>query len=218
MTTPFRGFDGAGPNRAAGTPDAPGAGRAGTDGFASGPGPSATRNQAGSGTGPGLPRISLPAGGGAIRGIDEKLTIGQATGAASLAVAVPTSPARQGFSPQLQLSYDSAGAGAPSASGGASRLQPPSRAGPRDKGLPGISPPTPRSLPRRARPLRVRQVLVPALLPLAVAGFCARRVRPTAATTCAATGRGWKPASPASNGGRTRRPGRCTGGRSPRTT
>ena len=110
MTTPFRGFDGAGPNRAAGTPDAPGAGRAGTDGFASGPGPSATRNQAGSGTGPGLPRISLPAGGGAIRGIDEKLTIGQATGAASLAVAVPTSPARQGFSPQLQLSYDS-GAG-----------------------------------------------------------------------------------------------------------
>jgi len=59
---------------------------------------------------PELPRISLPVGGGAIRGIDEKLTTGQATGVAALAVTIPTSPARQGFGPTLQLSYDS-GAG-----------------------------------------------------------------------------------------------------------
>ena len=58
----------------------------------------------------GLPSISLPTGGGAIRGIDEKLTVNQATGTASLSVGVFTSPARQGFGPTLALSYDS-GAG-----------------------------------------------------------------------------------------------------------
>src|ERR1700722_4869881 len=57
--------------------------------------------------GPELPRISLPSGGGAVRGIDEKLTIGQATGAASLSVPVVVSPARQGCSPSLTLHYDS---------------------------------------------------------------------------------------------------------------
>ena len=57
-----------------------------------------------------LPAISMPTGGGAIRGIDEKLTVGQATGTASLSAGVFTSPARQGFGPKLSLSYDS-GAG-----------------------------------------------------------------------------------------------------------
>ena len=57
-----------------------------------------------------LPSISLPTGGGAIRGIDEKLTVDQATGTARLAVPVFTSPGREGFGPQLSLSYDS-GAG-----------------------------------------------------------------------------------------------------------
>jgi RHS repeat-associated protein len=42
--------------------------------------------------------------------VDEKLSAGQATGAASLNVAVFTSPARQGSTPQLALRYDS-GAG-----------------------------------------------------------------------------------------------------------
>ena len=46
---------------------------------------------------PSLPSISLPKGGGAIRGIDEKLTVDQATGTASLTVPVFTSAARQGF-------------------------------------------------------------------------------------------------------------------------
>jgi RHS repeat-associated protein len=58
----------------------------------------------------GLPSISLPTGGGAIRGIDEKLTVAQATGTASLTVSVFTSAARQGSTPKLALSYDS-GAG-----------------------------------------------------------------------------------------------------------
>jgi Salmonella virulence plasmid 65kDa B protein len=57
-----------------------------------------------------LPSISLPKGGGAIGGIDEKLSISQPTGTASLTVGVFTSPARQGFGPELALSYDS-GAG-----------------------------------------------------------------------------------------------------------
>jgi RHS repeat-associated protein len=57
-----------------------------------------------------LPSISLPTGGGAIRGIDEKLSVNQATGTAALTVGVFTSPARQGFGPSVGLSYDS-GAG-----------------------------------------------------------------------------------------------------------
>lgn len=59
---------------------------------------------------PSLPAIALPKGGGAIRGIDEKLTVNRPTGTASMTVAVPSTPARQGFGPTLVLSYDS-GAG-----------------------------------------------------------------------------------------------------------
>jgi RHS repeat-associated protein len=76
--------------------------------------PSAASTPSGTGTGTaavgGLPSISLPTGGGAIRGIDEKLTVNQAIGTASLTMAVFTSPARQGFGPKVGLSYDS-GAG-----------------------------------------------------------------------------------------------------------
>ncbi|MGB9224455.1 SpvB/TcaC N-terminal domain-containing protein, partial [Mycobacterium sp.] len=67
----------------------------------------------GSATSARLPSISLPKGGGAIRGIDEKLTVDQATGTASLTVGVYTSPARQGFGPSLALNYDSAGSNGP---------------------------------------------------------------------------------------------------------
>ncbi len=81
---------------------------------AAAPGGGATSEGAGHGpeTG-GLPSISLPSGGGAIRGIDEKLTVNQATGTASLTVGVYTSPARQGFGPALALSYDSGGGNGP---------------------------------------------------------------------------------------------------------
>ena len=56
------------------------------------------------------PSISLPKGGGAIRGIDEKFATNVSTGTASLSVPLPVSPGRSGFGPQLSLSYDS-GAG-----------------------------------------------------------------------------------------------------------
>ena len=56
------------------------------------------------------PQISLPKGGGAIRGIGEKFGVSPATGTGSLTIPIATSPGRSGFGPQLSLSYDS-GAG-----------------------------------------------------------------------------------------------------------
>ncbi|HEY6247730.1 MAG TPA: SpvB/TcaC N-terminal domain-containing protein, partial [Pyrinomonadaceae bacterium] len=53
------------------------------------------------------PQISLPKGGGAIRGIGEKFTASSVTGTGSLNVPIATSPGRSGFGPQLSLSYDS---------------------------------------------------------------------------------------------------------------
>ncbi|HEX2189995.1 MAG TPA: SpvB/TcaC N-terminal domain-containing protein [Longimicrobiaceae bacterium] len=62
--------------------------------------------------GPGspLPSISLPRGGGAVRGIDEKFAVNAATGTASLRVPLAVTAGRSGFGPELALSYDS-GAG-----------------------------------------------------------------------------------------------------------
>src|SRR5438093_861287 len=57
------------------------------------------------------PSLSLPKGGGAIRGIGEKFAANPVTGSGSLTVPIATSPGRGGFGPQLSLSYDS-GAGA----------------------------------------------------------------------------------------------------------
>src|SRR5215208_1648986 len=59
---------------------------------------------------PSTPAISLPKGGGAIRGIGEKFSANPVTGTGSLSVPIYTSPGRSGFGPQLSLSYDS-GAG-----------------------------------------------------------------------------------------------------------
>ena len=56
------------------------------------------------------PSISLPKGGGAIRGIGEKFAANPVTGTGSLSVPIVTSPGRSGFGPELSLSYDS-GAG-----------------------------------------------------------------------------------------------------------
>src|SRR6266542_990014 len=60
-----------------------------------------------------LPSISLPKGGGAIRGIGEKFTANPVTGTASLSVPIFTTPGRSGFFPQLSLSYDSGGGNGP---------------------------------------------------------------------------------------------------------
>jgi hypothetical protein len=57
-----------------------------------------------------IPAISLPKGGGAIRGIGEKFAANPITGSGSMSVPLATSPGRGGFGPQLSLSYDS-GAG-----------------------------------------------------------------------------------------------------------
>ncbi|MGI8960801.1 MAG: SpvB/TcaC N-terminal domain-containing protein [Bryobacteraceae bacterium] len=56
------------------------------------------------------PPISLPKGGGAIRGMGEKFAANPVTGTGSLSVPLGASPGRSGFGPQLSLSYDS-GAG-----------------------------------------------------------------------------------------------------------
>jgi hypothetical protein len=53
------------------------------------------------------PQITLPTGGGAIRGIGEKFTANSATGTGSLQVPIAVSSGRSGFGPQLSLSYDS---------------------------------------------------------------------------------------------------------------
>src|SRR5688572_16022650 len=59
------------------------------------------------------PSIQLPKGGGAIRGLGEKLAANPVTGTGSMNVPIATSPGRSGFGPQLSLSYDSASGNGP---------------------------------------------------------------------------------------------------------
>jgi len=54
-----------------------------------------------------VPSINLPKGGGAIRGIGEKFAANPVTGTGSMIVPIATSPGRNGFGPQLSISYDS---------------------------------------------------------------------------------------------------------------
>ena len=56
------------------------------------------------------PAVSLPKGGGAIKGMGEKFAANPVTGTGSMSVPIATSPGRSGFGPQLSVSYDS-GAG-----------------------------------------------------------------------------------------------------------
>ena len=53
-----------------------------------------------------VPEISLPKGGGAIKGIDEKFSVNAVNGGASLSIPLPFSPAR-GITPSISLSYNS---------------------------------------------------------------------------------------------------------------
>src|SRR5450755_3452171 len=53
------------------------------------------------------PQIVPPKGGGAIRGIGEKLGANPVTGTGTMSVPIATSAGRSGFGPQLSLSYDS---------------------------------------------------------------------------------------------------------------
>jgi RHS repeat-associated protein len=54
-----------------------------------------------------VPAITLPKGGGAIRGIGEKFAANPVNGSGSMSVPLALSPGRAGFGPQLELSYDS---------------------------------------------------------------------------------------------------------------
>jgi RHS repeat-associated protein len=81
-----------------------------------------------------LPSISLPKGGGAIRGMGEKFAANPVTGTGSLSVPIFTSPGRSGFGPQLSLSYDSGSGNGPFGFGWSLSL--PSITRKTDKGLP----------------------------------------------------------------------------------
>jgi hypothetical protein len=54
--------------------------------------------------------VTLPKGGGAIKGMGEKFAANPVTGTGSMSVPIATSPGRAGFGPQLSVTYDS-GAG-----------------------------------------------------------------------------------------------------------
>jgi RHS repeat-associated protein len=80
------------------------------------------------------PSISLPKGGGAIRGMGEKFAANPVTGTGSMSVPIATSPGRSGFGPQLSLSYDSGAGNGPFGFGW--NLSLPSITRKTDKGLP----------------------------------------------------------------------------------
>ena len=80
------------------------------------------------------PSITLPKGGGAIRGIGEKFAANPVTGTGSMSVPIPTSPGRSGFGPQLSLTYDSGAGNGPFGFGWSLSL--PSITRKTDKGLP----------------------------------------------------------------------------------
>src|SRR5437764_9515759 len=81
-----------------------------------------------------LPVISLPKGGGTIRGIGEKFAANPVTGTGSMTVPIATSPGRSGFGPQLSLSYDSGAGNGPFGLGWSLSL--PAITRKTDKGLP----------------------------------------------------------------------------------
>ena len=60
-----------------------------------------------------LPPLSLPIGGGALRGIGDTLSVNPATGTASLSVPLVVANGRPGFALELQLRYDSAAGNGP---------------------------------------------------------------------------------------------------------
>src|SRR5215470_7199303 len=80
------------------------------------------------------PTISLPKGGGAIRGLGEKFAANPVTGTGSMSVPIATSPGRSGFGPQLALSYDSGSGNGPFGFGWS--LSIPAITRKTDKGLP----------------------------------------------------------------------------------
>ncbi len=56
-----------------------------------------------------IPEISLPKGGGALKGIDEKFEVNASNGTAGFTIPLPITPGRNGFNPSISLSYNSGG-------------------------------------------------------------------------------------------------------------
>jgi RHS repeat-associated protein len=81
-----------------------------------------------------MPSLSLPKGGGAIRGIGEKFAVDAATGSGSMSVPIAASTGRSGFGPQLSVSYSSGSGNGPFGFGWTLSLPAISRK--TDKGLP----------------------------------------------------------------------------------
>lgn len=81
-----------------------------------------------------LPAITVPKGGGAIHGIGEQFSLNAITGTASTVIPIATSQARTGFSPKLNLTYDSGSGNGPFGFGW--QLSLPSVTRKTDKGLP----------------------------------------------------------------------------------
>ena len=105
-----------------------GSGREGQAGFATNPVPTPHATL-------GVPPLTLPKGGGAIRGMGEKLAANPVTGTAGLTIPLPASPGRSGFGPELALTYDSGAGNGPFGYGFS-------------LGLPAISRKTEKGLPR----------------------------------------------------------------------
>lgn len=80
------------------------------------------------------PELSMPKGGGAIRGLGEKFAANPVTGSATFSIPLPVSPGRAGFAPQLSLRYDSAAGNGPFGFGWTLSL--PAITRKTDKGLP----------------------------------------------------------------------------------
>ena len=80
------------------------------------------------------PSVSVPRGGGAVRGIGEKFAANPVTGTAATTVPLVTSPGRAGFGPQLALAHDSGSGNGPFGFGWS--LAVPAITRKTDKGLP----------------------------------------------------------------------------------
>src|ERR1035437_6470024 len=83
---------------------------------------------------PPAPVISLPKGGGAIRGISESFTVNAINRAANLSLRLPLSTSRAAFTPDLHLAYDSGAGDGPFGMGW--KLDVPAVTRRTDKGLP----------------------------------------------------------------------------------
>lgn len=80
------------------------------------------------------PSVSLPKGGGAIKGIGEKFGVNPVNGTATMTVPIFTTPGRSGFYPRLSIGYDSGAGNGPFGFGW--HLSVPSITRKTDKGLP----------------------------------------------------------------------------------